>query len=358
MGVTGSGKTFTMAHVIKTLNKPTLIMAPNKTLAAQLYGEMKEFFPENAVEYFVSYYDYYQPEAYVPRSDTFIEKESSINEQIDRMRHSATRSLLERNDVIIVASVSCIYGIGSVETYSQMTINLKKGDNIKEKTNLEESILVFVEGYGDIEVSGKKLGKLGTRSSVFEKKPPSGVYIPLQTEWTISASTNLVLAVCSAPGKEGFLPSIINSDEIKLIERGKGSNKRHIFNIAMEDNPIANSLLVTEVFTPQGNWSSYPPHRHDENDFPNITYLEETYYHRINPNNGFGFQRVFSEDGTVDQSICFNDGDVVLVPKGHHPCGIPYGYELYYLNVMAGPIRKWRFKNHPDFEWLYQRDQK
>ena len=132
MGVTGSGKTFTMAHVIKTLNKPTLIMAPNKTLAAQLYGEMKEIFPENAVEYFVSYYDYYQPEAYVPRSDTFIEKESSINEQIDRMRHSATRSLLERNDVIIVASVSCIYGIGSVETYSQMTINLKKGDNISQ----------------------------------------------------------------------------------------------------------------------------------------------------------------------------------------------------------------------------------
>ena len=132
MGVTGSGKTFTMAHVIKTLNKPTLIMAPNKTLAAQLYGEMKEFFPENAVEYFVSYYDYYQPEAYVPRSDTFIEKESSINEQIDRMRHSATRSLLERNDVIIVASVSCIYGIGSVETYSQMTINLKKGDYISQ----------------------------------------------------------------------------------------------------------------------------------------------------------------------------------------------------------------------------------
>ena len=130
LGVTGSGKTFTMAHVINALNKPSLIMAPNKTLAAQLYGEMKEFFPDNAVEYFVSYYDYYQPEAYVPRSDTYIEKESSINEQIDRMRHSATRSLLERNDVVIVASVSCIYGIGSVETYSQMTVNLKIGDNI------------------------------------------------------------------------------------------------------------------------------------------------------------------------------------------------------------------------------------
>jgi excinuclease ABC subunit B len=126
LGVTGSGKTFTMAQVIEKTNRPALILAPNKTLAAQLYGEMKSFFPENAVEYFVSYYDYYTPEAYVPRSDTYIEKEASINEQIDRMRHSATRSLLERDDVIIVASVSCIYGLGSVEAYSKMTLSLKK----------------------------------------------------------------------------------------------------------------------------------------------------------------------------------------------------------------------------------------
>jgi excinuclease ABC subunit B len=130
LGVTGSGKTFTMAHVIQEVQRPALILAPNKTLAAQLYGEMKSFFPENAVEYFVSYYDYYQPEAYVPRTDTYIEKESSINEQIDRMRHSATRAILERKDVVIVASVSCIYGIGSVETYSTMTLTLKAGDRI------------------------------------------------------------------------------------------------------------------------------------------------------------------------------------------------------------------------------------
>jgi excinuclease ABC subunit B len=127
LGVTGSGKTFTMAKVIETLQRPALVIAPNKILAAQLYGEFKSFFPENAVEYFVSYYDYYQPEAYVPRTDTYIEKESSVNEAIDRMRHSATRSLLERDDVIIVASVSCLYGIGSVETYSAMTFSLKKG---------------------------------------------------------------------------------------------------------------------------------------------------------------------------------------------------------------------------------------
>jgi len=143
LGVTGSGKTFTMAKVIEKTNRPSLILAPNKTLAAQLYGEMKNFFPENAVEYFVSYYDYYTPEAYVPRSDTYIEKEASINEQIDRMRHSATRSLLERDDVLIVASVSCIYGLGSVEAYSKMTITLKKNSEynreqiIKSLVNLQ-----------------------------------------------------------------------------------------------------------------------------------------------------------------------------------------------------------------------------
>jgi len=133
LGVTGSGKTFTMAKVIETLQRPALILAPNKILAAQLYGEFRSFFPDNAVEYFVSYYDYYQPEAYVPRSDTYIEKESSVNEAIDRMRHSATRALLERDDVIIVASVSCLYGIGSVETYSAMIFDLKKGASVDQR---------------------------------------------------------------------------------------------------------------------------------------------------------------------------------------------------------------------------------
>lgn len=133
LGVTGSGKTYTAAQVIETLQRPALVLAPNKILAAQLYGEFKSFFPDNAVEFFVSYYDYYQPEAYVPRSDTYIEKESSVNEAIDRMRHSATRSLLERDDVIIVASVSCIYGIGSVETYSAMIFDLKKGQSVDQR---------------------------------------------------------------------------------------------------------------------------------------------------------------------------------------------------------------------------------
>src|SRR5215831_5600415 len=130
LGVTGSGKTFTIANAIRELNRPTLVISHNKTLAAQLYSEFKQFFPQNAVEYFVSYFDYYQPEAYIPRTDTYIEKDSSINEEIERMRHSATRAILERDDVIIVASVSCIYGIGAVETYSGTALTIKKGGRI------------------------------------------------------------------------------------------------------------------------------------------------------------------------------------------------------------------------------------
>ena len=140
MGVTGSGKTFTMAHVIKRLQRTSLILAHNKTLAAQLYGEMKSLFPKNAVEYFVSYYDYYQPEAYVPRTDTYIEKDASINEHIDRMRHAATRALFEQSHVIIVASVSCIYGIGPLETYTRMIIELKMGGRFERNTLLSRLV--------------------------------------------------------------------------------------------------------------------------------------------------------------------------------------------------------------------------
>jgi excinuclease ABC subunit B len=160
LGVTGSGKTFTMAHAIQRVQRPTLILAPNKTLAAQLYGEMKSFFPDNAVEYFVSYYDYYQPEAYVPKTDTYIEKDAMINEQIDRMRHAATRALLERDDVIIVASVSCIYGIGSVETYQEMVLTLQKGQSIPRHALLSSLVELQYKrndiafGRGDFRVRG------------------------------------------------------------------------------------------------------------------------------------------------------------------------------------------------------------
>jgi 5-deoxy-glucuronate isomerase len=139
-------------------------------------------------------------------------------------------------------------------------------------------------------------------------------------------------------------------------DRGRGGNLRHINAIAMEERDVADSLLVTEVFTPPGHWSSYPPHRHDEDDYPRMTYLEETYYHRLNPPKGYAHQRVFTEDGSLDETLSVQDHDVVLVPRGHHPCGTPYGYELYYLNVMAGPVRKWRFRNGQDHDWIAERD--
>lgn len=228
--------------------------------------------------------------------------------------------------------------------------HLAPGENAAEATGDREAILVLVEGRAEIDAGGQSFGELGTRMSVFERKVPDCVYVPNGSEWSARATTACTLAVCTAPGK-GNHP-VRRIENIGFEERGRGANTRYIHPIAMEDKDIADSLLVTEVFTPQGNWSSYPPHRHDEDAYPDMTYLEETYYHRLNPAQGFGFQRVFTEDGALDETMAVSDGDVVLVPKGHHPCGAPYGYEMYYLNVMAGPLRKWRFQNHPDHDWI------
>lgn len=233
---------------------------------------------------------------------------------------------------------------------------LAAGERAAEVTGEREVILVLVEGKARLSAGGEDFGELGARMSVFEKTPPHCLYVPNGSDWAAEASTDCVLAVCSAPGKGGHAARRIGPEGIALTQRGQGANTRFINNIAMENEDYADSLLVTEVFTPSGNWSSYPPHRHDEDDFPRMTYLEETYYHRLNPAQGYGIQRVFTEDGTLDETMAVQDHDVVLVPKGHHPCGVPYGYEMYYLNVMAGPIRKWRFGNHPDHDWIWQRD--
>ena len=234
--------------------------------------------------------------------------------------------------------------------------HLKAGERAAEMTGGREVILVLIEGRANLTAAGREFGNLGVRMSVFERLPPACAYVPDGADWAVVATTDCTLAVCSAPGNGSHEAALIGPEGIELVTRGKGTNTRFIHNIAMEDRDVAGSLLVTEVFTPDGNWSSYPPHRHDEDDFPNMTYLEETYYHRINPAQGFGFQRVFCEDGTLDETMAVADGDVVLVPRGHHPAGVPYGYEMYYLNVMAGPLRKWRFQNHPDHDWIYQRD--
>ena len=229
---------------------------------------------------------------------------------------------------------------------------LGAGETVAERTGEREAILVLVEGHAAITAGGERFGELGARLDVFERTKPWSVYVPNASDWTLRASTSCTLAVCTAPGAGGHPARVIAPDDVVDEKRGAGANTRHIHSIAMEQADVADRLLVTEVYTPPGNWSSYPPHRHDEDDFPNITYLEETYYHRVNPAQGFGIQRVFTEDGTLDETMSVSDHDVVLVPRGHHPCGAPYGYELYYLNVMAGPMRKWRYVNHPDHEWV------
>ncbi len=233
---------------------------------------------------------------------------------------------------------------------------LQPGETAAEQTGDTEVILVLVEGKARIEASGQDFGECGERMSPFEGTAPHCVYVPNGSDWSATATAACTLAICTAPGNGGYAAQKIGPDGIDRVTRGVGTNTRYIHPIAMEERDVADSLLVTEVFTPAGNWSSYPPHRHDEDDYPNMTYLEETYYHRLNPAQGFGFQRVFTEDGSLDETLAVNDGDVVLVPKGHHPCGAPHGYEMYYLNVMAGPIRKWRFKNHPDHDWIARRD--
>ncbi len=233
---------------------------------------------------------------------------------------------------------------------------LVAGESVADVTLGREVILVLVEGRASVTADDHTFGELGDRLDVFERKPPHCVYVPDASQWSATATTSCTLAVCSAPGAGRHEAAVIGPVGIGLEERGKGTNTRYIHSIAMEERDVAASLLVTEVFTPQGHWSSYPPHRHDEDRYPHMTYLEETYYHRLNPANGFGIQRVFTEDNSLDETMAVSDGDVVLVPRGYHPCGAPYGYEMYYLNVMAGPLRKWRFQNHPDHAWIAERD--
>jgi 5-deoxy-glucuronate isomerase len=229
---------------------------------------------------------------------------------------------------------------------------LAAGDTAEGRLDGREAILVLVEGHAQITAAGQDFGEMGARMDVFDRLPPHCLYVPPGADWRAVATSRCTLAVCTAPSAGRRPAQRLGPAGIALEDRGVGTNLRHIHNIAMEGRDVADSLLVTEVYTPGGHWSSYPPHRHDKDDFPDITYLEETYYHRLNPAQGFGIQRVFTEDGSLDQTMAVADHDVVLVPKGHHPCAAPHGIDMYYLNVMAGPRRNWRFALHPDFAFL------
>ena len=245
---------------------------------------------------------------------------------------------------------------------------LREGQSAKAATGEREVILVVVEGKAKVTAAGEgwseDFGTLGERMNVFDKDEggarilPHALYVPRDSKWMATAETECTVAVCSAPASPdgGYTAQRLGPDGIVPVTRGRGTNTRHIHNIAMEDRAVADRLLVTEVFTPAGHWSSFPSHRHDEDDFPHVTYLEETYYHRLDPADGWGVQRVYTDDRSLDETMAVHDGDVVCVPRGHHPCGAPYGFEMYYLNVMAGPLRKWRFVPAPEVEWIMERD--
>jgi 5-deoxy-glucuronate isomerase len=228
---------------------------------------------------------------------------------------------------------------------------LRPGETVSAETGGREACLVFVTGKGRAAAAGEDFGLLGARMSPFEGKPWS-VYVPQGSNWSVTAETDLELAVCSAPGLGGRLPArVIAPDSLGQETRGKGTNTRYVTNILPEGEP-ADSLLVVEVITPGGHTSSYPPHKHDQDNLPTESLLEETYYHRLDPPQGFAFQRVYTDDRSLDEAMAVEDGDVVLVPRGYHPCAACHGYHLYYLNVMAGPKRTWKFHNAREHEWL------
>jgi 5-deoxy-glucuronate isomerase len=228
---------------------------------------------------------------------------------------------------------------------------LKAGQSVEAETREREACLVLVSGRADINAGGEDFGTLGERSSPFEGKPFS-VYVPAGAHWQVTASSDVTLAVCSAPGKPGLRKArLIAPSDLGQETRGKGTNTRFVTNI-LPETAEADALLVVEVITPGGHTSSYPPHKHDVDNLPHESRLEETYYHRLNPAQGFAFQRVYTDDRSLDETMTVEDGDVTLVPKGYHPCAAIHGYDLYYLNVMAGPKRTWRFHNAPEHEWL------
>ncbi|POA48842.1 5-deoxy-glucuronate isomerase [Pseudomonas sp. MPR-ANC1] len=235
---------------------------------------------------------------------------------------------------------------------------LSLGESLPVTAGDQELCLVLLSGRVSISGEAPGLGafewdNLGDRQSVFEDKSPFAAYLPPGSQARVTALSDAQIAVCAAPGSlsANLGPRLIRPESMKRSVRGKGANTRYVCDILPDSEP-AHSLLVVEVRTPSGHSSSYPPHKHDTDDLPHQSFLEETYYHQINPPQGFVFQRVYTDDRSIDQAMAVENSDLVVVPKGYHPVSVPFGYESYYLNVMAGPKRVWQFHNDPQHSWL------
>ncbi|MDG0789752.1 5-deoxy-glucuronate isomerase [Cohnella ginsengisoli] len=228
---------------------------------------------------------------------------------------------------------------------------LQTGQSLTRETGDMEACLVLLSGRASVGTRHARWNDIGARMSVFEKIPPYSVYVPSGDSFAVEALTELELGVCLAPGKGSYPARLIRPSDVGVERRGAGNIERLVHNI-LPERQEADSLLVVEVFTPEGHWSSYPPHKHDKDNLPHESYLEETYYHRVNPGHGFALQRVYNDDRSLDETLAVKDGDAVLVPEGYHPVSAPPGYEGYYLNVMAGPVRTWVFHNDPAHAWI------
>ncbi|MDP8162158.1 5-deoxy-glucuronate isomerase [Pasteurella skyensis] len=229
--------------------------------------------------------------------------------------------------------------------------HLQEKQTLSFDTEDTEVCFVIMAGKATLTIGNETFTKIGNRSTPFERIPPYSLYVPHSQTVNIIAETTLELAVCRAPSQGNLPVRLITPEEVGVEHRGYGYNKRLVHNILPETEP-ADSLLVVEVFTDEGNTSSYPSHKHDQKESETETYLEETYYHRFDPPQGFAMQRVYTDDRSLDECMAVYDGDVVQVPKGYHPMATVAGYNNYYLNVMAGPVRKWRFTWEADHLWV------
>lgn len=234
-------------------------------------------------------------------------------------------------------------------------IDIEPGATYSEALRKTECCIVAVTGQITVSDHEQTFTGVGTRASVFEKKPTDSVYISNDCAFTVTAETTARVALCYSPSIEQRPTRMIQAAENGVEHRGKYNNQRLVHNILPDSDQTVNSLLVVEVITESANWSSYPPHKHDVDQLPAESLLEETYYHEIDPAQGFVFQRVYTDDRSLDETMAVEHRNVVIVPVGYHPVGVPDGYTSYYLNVMAGPKRIWKFHNDPDHEWILQR---
>lgn len=228
---------------------------------------------------------------------------------------------------------------------------LPVGATLDGHTAACETALLLLGGHAVVEAAGRDWGLLGSRADPWAGGPPDGLLLPPGSPYRIRTTDAVELAVCAAPAETGVAARRLSPDTARFERRGSGSTERRIHHILPEEAP-AERLLLVEVFTPAGNWSSYPPHKHDRDDPPHERELAETYYHRVRPGQGFALQRVYTAEGDIDATHAVRDGDLILVPRGYHVVAAAPGYDDYYLNVMAGPVREWRFTPDPDHAWL------